>query len=61
LAAGFFDYTYGHSLGLILIAFAVLPPLIPASQSAAEPATPLAVFHDVSLAARTQESPGPPR
>jgi O-antigen ligase len=40
LTAGFFDYTYGHSLGLILIAFAVLPPLIPASHSEAEPATP---------------------
>jgi O-antigen ligase len=35
LVAGFFDYTYGHSLGLILIAFAVLPPLIPASQTEA--------------------------
>ncbi len=29
VAAGMFDYTYGHSLGLILLAFAVLPPLMP--------------------------------
>ncbi len=27
LAAGFFDYTYGHSLAVILLAFAVLPGL----------------------------------
>ena len=27
LLAGFFDYTYGHSLGLILLAFAVLPAM----------------------------------
>ena len=27
LATGLFDYTYGHSLGLILLAFAVLSPL----------------------------------
>jgi O-antigen ligase len=27
LIAGLFDYTYGHSLSLILLAFAVLPPL----------------------------------
>jgi O-antigen ligase len=33
LAAGFFDYTYGHSLGLILLAFGVLPPLLPASRT----------------------------
>lgn len=28
LVAGMFDYTYGHSLGLILLAFAVLPALL---------------------------------
>jgi O-antigen ligase len=61
LAAGFFDYTYGHSLGLIVMAFAALLPLIPASPSEAEPTTRLAIVRDVSLAARTQESPGPPR
>ena len=33
LAAGMFDYTYGHSLGLILLSFVVLMPLIPASHS----------------------------
>jgi O-antigen ligase len=26
--AGMFDYTYGHSLGLILLGFVVLPPLL---------------------------------
>jgi O-antigen ligase len=31
IAAGMCDYTYGHSLGLILLAFAVLSPLAPAS------------------------------
>jgi O-antigen ligase len=30
VAAGLFDYTYGHSLGLILLSFAVLTPLLPA-------------------------------
>ena len=29
LVAGLFEYTYGHSLGLILISFAVLSPLLP--------------------------------
>ncbi len=28
IAAGMFDYTYGHSLGLILVSFAVLAPLL---------------------------------
>lgn len=28
LLAGFFDYNYGHSLGLILLSFAVLSPLL---------------------------------
>jgi len=38
LTAGLFDYTYGHSLGLILIAFAVLTPLnLPARKSPASP------------------------
>jgi O-antigen ligase len=29
LATGLFDYTYGHSLGLILVSFVVLTPLLP--------------------------------
>jgi O-antigen ligase len=29
LVAGLFEYTYGHSLGLIMISFAVLPALLP--------------------------------
>jgi len=29
LLAGMFDYTYGHSLGIILLSFAVLAPLVP--------------------------------
>jgi O-antigen ligase len=33
LVAGMFDYTYGHSLALILLSFVVLMPLIPASDS----------------------------
>jgi O-antigen ligase len=31
LAAGMFDYTYGHSLGLILLGFVVFTPLLPQS------------------------------
>jgi O-antigen ligase len=31
--AGFFDYTYGHSLGLILLCFAVLSPLTPVART----------------------------
>jgi O-antigen ligase len=33
LTGGLFDYTYGHSLGLILVAFAVLTALIPDLQT----------------------------
>jgi exopolysaccharide production protein ExoY len=33
LTAGMFDYTYGHSLGIILLSFVVLTPLIPTSVS----------------------------
>ena len=33
LVAGMFDYTYGHSLALILLSFVVLIPLIPALDS----------------------------
>jgi hypothetical protein len=29
LVAGLFEYTYGHSLGLIMISFAVFPALMP--------------------------------
>ncbi|MBZ5544116.1 MAG: O-antigen ligase family protein [Acidobacteriia bacterium] len=32
--SGFFDYTYGHSLGLILLGFVVLSPLLSGSESA---------------------------
>ncbi|HLY59157.1 MAG TPA: O-antigen ligase family protein [Terriglobia bacterium] len=32
--SGFFDYTYGHSLGLILLGFVVISPLLPESESA---------------------------
>jgi O-antigen ligase len=32
-AAGMFDYTYGHSLGLILIVFMVVAPLVPAKEA----------------------------
>ena len=32
LASGMFDYTYGHSLGIILLSFAVLPPLTAMAQ-----------------------------
>lgn len=31
LVAGLFEYTYGHSLGLILLSFAVLSPLMPSA------------------------------
>lgn len=31
LVAGMFDYTYGHSLALILLAFSVITPLVPQS------------------------------
>ena len=40
LTAGLFDYTYGHSLGLILIAFAVLTPLSPAARMRESPDPP---------------------
>jgi O-antigen ligase len=36
LVAGLFDYTYGHSLGLILLGFAVLSPLTPSAVCASE-------------------------
>ena len=32
LAAGMFDYTYGHSLGLILVGFVALAPLVSAEK-----------------------------
>ena len=34
--AGMFDYTYGHSLGLIMVSFASLAPLITGTRSARE-------------------------
>jgi uncharacterized membrane protein len=33
VATGLFDYTYGHSLALILLSFVVLMPLIPATDT----------------------------
>ena len=33
--AGLFEYTYGHSLGLILLGFAVIPALIPSDRAEA--------------------------
>jgi len=33
LVVGLFDYSYGHSLGLILLAFVVLSPLLPTSST----------------------------
>ena len=39
--AGFFEYTYGHSLALILLTFAVLPALLTASaRSQSAPTAP---------------------
>lgn len=38
LVAGMFDYTYGHSLALILLSFAVLSPLLPTSPGTNVPA-----------------------
>ena len=38
LFAGMFDYTYGHSLALILLSFAVLSPLLPNSPGTSLPA-----------------------
>jgi hypothetical protein len=32
VVAGMFDYTYGHSLGLILLGFVLLSPLTPDRQ-----------------------------
>jgi O-antigen ligase len=37
--AGFFEYTYGHSLGLILLCFAVLPALTPLPSVGTPPAS----------------------
>jgi O-Antigen ligase len=41
LVAGLFEYTYGHSLGLILLSFAVLPPLLPCTSKMAVPTNSL--------------------
>lgn len=41
LIAGLFDYTYGHSLALILLSFAVLSPLFP--RAAGSPRSPAEV------------------
>jgi O-antigen ligase len=37
LVAGLFEYTYGHSLGLILLSFAVFSPLLPSTSRKALP------------------------
>jgi hypothetical protein len=34
LLSGIFDYTYGHSLGIILLSFVVFSPLLPAGANA---------------------------
>ena len=39
IVAGFFEYTYGHSLGLILLCFAVLPALNPFPSKSVSPAS----------------------
>ncbi len=39
--SGMFDYTYGHSLGLILLGFVVLSPLLPCSELASTSANNL--------------------
>ncbi len=36
IAAGMFDYTYGHSLGLILLGFVVLAPLVSTKETESE-------------------------
>jgi O-antigen ligase len=38
VVSGFFDYTYGHSLGLIVVSFAVLTPLLPTIEAASSSA-----------------------
>jgi O-antigen ligase len=43
LVAGLFEYTYGHSLGLILLSFAVLVPLLPYPSKTVLPANPVTV------------------
>ena len=40
LVAGMFDYTYGHSLALILLSFALLSPLLPEPGGTDAPAAP---------------------
>jgi exopolysaccharide production protein ExoY len=49
--AGMFDYTYGHSLGLILLGFVVLPPLLPVEDKApdSEPAISALALTDRAL------------
>jgi hypothetical protein len=37
IVSGLFDYTYGHSLGLILLCFAVLSPLTAVTKDQAGP------------------------
>ena len=39
---GLFEYTYGHSLGLILLSFAALGPLLPSTQPSVPAARPRA-------------------
>ncbi|MBZ5514398.1 MAG: O-antigen ligase family protein [Acidobacteriia bacterium] len=61
LLAGFFDYTYGHSLGLILLAFSVLPPLSlfsPPAQVAAIFPGPFPVRGPARLAATDRAGAG---
>jgi O-antigen ligase len=53
-AAGMLDYTYGHSLGLILVCFVTLTPLTPASPSPL-PASDAAA--DIAVRARSDSVP----
>ena len=50
LVAGLFEYTYGHSLGLILLFFAVLSPLLP------EPSKTVLRTNSVMGGSRSSES-----
>jgi len=50
VASGMFDYTYGHSLGLILLAFAVLTPLVvPKERNSASSAFDMDQFRSSAL------------
>jgi len=50
LVAGLFEYTYGHSLGLILLSFAVLSPLLPSTPPIAQSSRSMEFPGEVDLA-----------